>query len=94
MYTSTTLTSHSGSHMLIGARNMETLWAVNESTFSTSAVNIIQDDWANTKTKVRSDEGYCICWRVNTSERCIPIFQKHNYATDFELSTAAVDTAQ
>ena len=50
--------------MLIGARNMEILWAVSESTFTTSAANIIQDDWANTKTKVRSDEGYCICWRV------------------------------
>ena len=50
--------------MLIGARNTETLWAVNESTFTTSAANIIQNNWANTKTKVETDESYCICWRV------------------------------
>ena len=62
MYTSTTLTPHSSSHALIGAQNMGTLWAVNELTFTTSAGNIIQDDWANTKTKVETDKGHCICW--------------------------------
>ena len=94
MYTSTTLTSHSGSPVLIGARNMETLWAVNELTFSTSAANIIQDDWAKTNTKARSDEGNCICCMINTNKRCIPILQKHMLATDLESSTPAVDTQQ
>ena len=91
---STTLTSHSGSHALIGAQNMGTLWAVNELTFTTSAGNIIQDDWANTKTKVETDEGHCICWRVPIKDPSHSFQNIIMFTTNLEVCIPAVDTQQ
>ena len=38
------------------------MMAVNEVTFTTSTVNIVQMDWASASTKVSPSEGYCTYW--------------------------------
>ena len=45
----------------IGTGDSGVTWTVNESTFTTTASNIVQVNWTNASTKMSTAEGHCTC---------------------------------
>ena len=73
-----TLTSHSSTPTPRVACDIGVPWAFNKMTFTATALNTTQTEWANANTKLSTAEGHCICWhkRVKVTYVC-----KLNYQT-------------
>ena len=69
------MTPHSSIHIIVTA-DEGAMWAVSKTTFTATAVNIVQVDWTSTITKMSTAEGQCTClqecftflkWKIEVS---------------------------